>query len=138
MNLSFDIKINDTNANVNVNKDYKKIAQDFCEKYYVAFDNNFMAIGNLCKNKTKFTFFRKEVMGFNKLFKLLQKHNIYTFKHHNIDVNAQPINDNSLLIHSTGSLSINGSNQKKYSETLILHKNTKNRFYIKNLIIKFI
>jgi hypothetical protein len=127
------------NGSVNVNEKYKELTKDFCSTYYKIYDEQFSNLHKLYRSDAKFTYIDEEFSGFDSLLSRINGYNIFKFNHHSISANGQPINNNSLLLNITGTLSINTSPTKyKFSETLFLQCDNNNKFNVCNTIFKFI
>ena len=119
---------------------YKKITEEFCNYYYSNYDNNYLQLSSLYRNKSLFTYLDEELTGFDQMVNKIKQYGINKFKHHEIKINAQPIHNKMLIINATGIMSVNNSLQReKFVETIILQReNKKNTFFISNTIFKLI
>ena len=137
---------------IDIKANYKNITKKFCEMYYPLFDNNFFALEKLYKPNSLFLFIDENLVGFNMVKRKMLNSSIHKFIHHKINVSSQPIDTNSILITTNGTIDIVCSPNPKvddffndvnfynhtylcnFSETIILKRNSDDRFYIFNTI----
>nr|QBK88443.1 MAG: nuclear transport factor 2 domain protein [Mimivirus LCMiAC01] len=121
---------------INVRKNYKAITKSFCQFYFNLYDNNFLALKKLYKPNSLFIFIDEEFVGFDAVYGKIMHNNIFKFKHHDMNVNAQPVDNNSLLITINGTVSINYDYRPhNFTETILLRKNhNNNNFFVSNTI----
>ena len=122
---------------IDVQENYRKIAEEFCKYYYTNYDSNFMELKDIYSDNSCFTYLDEEIIGFNSLVSKLGIMNIHKFDHKSINVNAQPVGKTSLLILTTGTISVNNSiHVNKFSESILLQRNNDNKFVVYNTIFK--
>lgn len=135
--MSFNL-IRTTNC-IDIRTNYKQLADEFCKYYYSLYDTNFYQLSNLYYQDAQFTYLDEEILGFNNFFEKLKINGNYKFTHHQMNINAQPIGQNNLLISIVGTISINDSiYQNKFIETILIQKDDFNRILICSTIFKFI
>ena len=119
----------------NTEPEYKKISREFCQYYHQLCDSNFPVLFQLYSTNPKITYFQKEYNNFDSLMEYIKKEGIFKFHHTSVSHQSQPLNKNSILIHITGKISINNNIEyKTFSETIIIKKDTWNKYYITNSI----
>lgn len=124
---------------IDVQNSFRQIAEEFCKYYYTVYDNNFLELANLCLPNTLFTYMDEELIGFNRLVEKINKHYIYKFHHKQININFQPVGNNGIIILSTGTISLNDSIiENRFTESILLEMDDKNRFFIINNLFKII
>lgn len=122
-----------------MNRDYRSFSNEFYSKYCYDFDNNFLNLRNVFSQGCNITFLSEEFVGFDNLLNSVSKMGVYKFSHQKYTYYAQPIDNKSVIITSTGTISVNGSIfGKKYIETLTIHTDDFNVFYIHNMIFQLI
>jgi hypothetical protein len=122
------------------NINYEKLAFEFCRFYYNMFDNDFPSLQNIYV-KTSYITFRNEKFGtFVDLKWKVYDNKIWSFTHHEIHGNAQPVENDAVLISTYGIISANRSLTKhKFNEILLLQKdNCNGRYYIQNSVFNLI
>lgn len=120
---------------------YKKITEEFCKVYYDRMmKGGFNTVLHLFDQNAKCTYENTEYNGaYNLLIKLAQS-GIHKFGYTDISVNAQLIDNTTILVSSTGHIfpvSFCGTNGllTKFSESFVL-KCTSNSCQINNYILK--
>ena len=148
MNFSWNNK-NNQNNKINIKDNYRKIIENFCNKFYATYDNNINELYKYfyddayitCSISTQnpcYTTFN-EFTGCNDVINKLYDLNILNFTHHSINISGQPLDNDSILLNIHGIIYINNSLIKnKYIETIVLQRNNQGNFYINNLIIKIL
>ena len=133
------------NNQINIKKNYRKIIENFCNKFYATYDTNINDLYKYFYNDAYITCMNNEMNEINEItgcdnwVNKLHNQNISFFTHHSINVSGQPLNNDSILLNIHGLISINGSSlKKKYIETIVLQQNNKGFFYINNLILKIL
>ncbi len=128
------IKVDDVREN------YEQIGRDFYEHYYKIFDKNFPDLRDLYIENPCITFRNEKFDSFDKLNRKVFNDRIWSFTHHEISGDIQPVGSDGILINATGILSANTSLMKhKFNDTILLRKNhNNNRFYIHNSIFKVV
>ena len=123
----------------NVRENYRKITEEFCKTYYSIYDNDFLKLENIYKPESIFTYLDEEFVGFQSVSERIKQYNIWKFKHGNININAQPIGQKSLLINITGLISVNNSMiEQRFVETILLQRDNDDIFYIYHTMFKVI
>jgi hypothetical protein len=123
----------------NILESYQKISYDFCRQYYHYWDNNFPYIGNLFSDNIKITFLDKHLRNISQLVECAMTDGIWKFSHGNIYGISQPLDDNTILINTYGTISINDTlHYKKFSETIVIRQNLYCNWYITNIIFHLI
>lgn len=131
--------INQSTSNQYNLPEYKKVAKEFTQYYHHIFDNNFPALFQLYSNNPKITFFQNEYTSFDKLMEFIKKEGIFKFHHVGITHTSQPLTKNSIMIHISGKISVNNSlDYKGFSETIIIKKDSWNKYYITNSIFNLL
>ena len=135
--MSFNLtKIGETKL-INVQHKYKQLAEEFCKFYYSTYDKNFKDLADSYHPKAQFTVNTVEVSGVNNYFNLLENCDARSFVHHDLNVQAQPIGEDSVLINVSGTLTVNNSIfENKFIETLLIQRDNFNRFYIFSTMLK--
>lgn len=138
--MSFNLINNPPYSNqINVIDNYKKTSEEFCKHFYNGFDYSFPQLNTLFKFNASITFLNTEFIGFENLLHQIQINNLYSFEHHSITGNSQPVDRETILINTTGSLSINDSLfQTPFSETIVLKKDNNNCLFITNWIFRLL
>lgn len=138
--MSFTLFRSNNNSQLtDIRHNYKQLAEELCKYYYTAYDNNFLELANVYYNDSQFTYQDHEFSGFNTFVQILRGNNINKFTHHNMNVAAQPIGPNNLLITVYGSISFNDSIfMSKFIETIYLQKDDANILRICSTIFKII
>lgn len=122
---------------INVNYKYKQLAEEFCKSYYSTYDKNIKDLSNMYHPKAQFTLNNVEVSGVNNYFNLLENSGLNSFVHHDLNVQSQPIGDDSLLVNVSGTLTVNNSIfENKFIETLLVQRDNFNHFYIFSTMLK--
>jgi hypothetical protein len=118
---------------------YKKIAEEFCIKYYSVYDNNYAALKDLYYLDSQFTYQDQEFIGFDTLTNKLRDSGIYKFTHHNMNVTTQPIGPNQMILTILGHISINNSSIKNnFVETISIFRDDYNIMRIGGTIFKIV
>lgn len=125
---------------INIKDCYEKVASDFCQNYYRIWDNDFNMICKLYISSPMITYLD---MKFNKVYYLINyiknSQGICKFDHINFKGTGQPLDENSILIQITGTITVNNSiHWRKYTETLIIKRNIWNTWHISNSIFSLI
>lgn len=123
-----------------VRRNYEQLGVEFCKFYYKTFDDDFPSLGKLYIDDPRITFRDEKFRGFDELKWRVYDDKIWSFTHHEINGNVQPIDNDSVLICTYGVISANGSiTRHKFNETLLLARNCSNgRFYIHNSIFNLV
>jgi len=123
-----------------VRRNYEQLGIEFCKFYYKLFDDDFPSLGKLYIDDPRITFRDEKFRGFDELKWRVYDNKIWSFTHHEINGNVQPIDNDSVLICTYGVISANGSiTRHKFNETLLLSRNRSNgRFYIHNSIFNLV
>ena len=121
-----------------VRYNYDKLGLEFSRFYYKAFDDDFPELLNIYVDKPCITFRDEKFGSFDELYRRLRNDGIWSFTHHSINGNAQPIDHDSILITTNGTMSANKNFAKhRFQETILLCRNrNNNRFYIHNSIFQ--
>lgn len=121
-----------------MDNNFRKVSADFCKLYYEMWNNNPSNIKMLYDN-TKITYSsslplnsEKEFLSFDSYFNFLKTF-MYKFEILNYKYISQPLSDDNILITVTGNINTNNFN-KKFTETIIIHKNMWNKYNITNSI----
>jgi len=114
--------------------DFRKLATDFCSKYYYLWNTNPYSLKFLF-NDEKITYENKEFTSFDGYFNFL-KTIINKIEFTNYKFVAQPLGKSSILINVSGTVNINFIT-KKFNETIVLHKNIWEKYHIINTVIRF-
>ena len=120
-----------------VRKNYREIAQRFCDHYYKTYDTNFPALSRIYKHNSMFTYIDKEFCGFKSLSQAIWNSGIRKFEHKTVNATAQPVGFSHVLILTHGNISINGF-ENKYAETILLKKENNGQFYVHQTIFNLI
>jgi hypothetical protein len=119
--------------------EYQKVAREFCQYYHQLFDNNFPNLSQLYSNNPKITYFQNEYTSFDSLMSFIKNQGIFKFHHIGIAHKAQPLTKNSILIHISGKISVNNNlDYKNFSETVIIKKDSWNKYHITNSIFNLL
>jgi hypothetical protein len=110
------------NNNLNLQLNYKKIVEEFCENFYYTFDSQFDNLKNYFYGNALVTFADFETVGFDNVYNKCKNHGIYKIRHGMTNISAQPIDQNHIFILSTGTISFNDGHYKNYSESFIIEK----------------
>jgi hypothetical protein len=123
-----------------VRRNYEQLGIEFCKCYYKMFDDDFPSLGKLYIDGPRITFRDDKFGSFDELKWRVYDNKIWSFTHHEINGNVQPIDNDSVLISTYGVISANGSiTRHKFNETLLLCRNRSNgRFYIHNSIFNLV
>lgn len=140
MNFSWAIKSNQiSNNQIDVRLNYRRITEEFCKYYYFLYDTNFFQLNGLYLPDSYFTYLDEEFVGFNSLYEKIRQNNIYKFTHHKMNITSQPVGEKTLLIMTTGCLTINDSIfQQKFAETILLQRDDNNNFFVNRTIFRLI
>jgi len=118
---------------------YHDIAIEFAKIYYSKYRGDYNDLTELFSSNTKITHLGDEMISANELKNKILINKIDKIDYCNIDITSQPIDENKILINVIGQMLINyDTNIKKFTETIILTKLNDNRFYITNMIFKYI
>ena len=119
---------------------YKKIAFDFCNNYYRIWDTNFPMIKDVYNNNPKITYFDRNFKNINTWSNYINNYQgVNKFEHINFSGTAHVLDRSNILIHVTGTITVNNSIYwRKYSETIIIRKNIWDKWYVTNSIFKLI
>ncbi|QKF93730.1 nuclear transport factor 2 [Fadolivirus algeromassiliense] len=124
---------------IDVRPIYKNIADEFCKYYYTLYDSNFPMLHTVYYSDAQFTYQDVEFTGFNNLLHALINHGIYKFTHHSLNITAQPIGPNDIMILVCGLLSLNDSiYQNKFVETIYLHRDEINNMRVCSTVFKIV
>lgn len=119
-----------------IRSSYKKIAFSFCQHYYQTWDTNFPMVSKLYISNPKITYFETKfnnIHSWVNYIKNFQK--VWKFEHINFSVTAQPLDNNTILIQVSGTITVNDNVYwNRFSETLIIQRNIWNKWYISNSI----
>lgn len=113
--------------------DFRKIAADFCSMYYYFWNTSPYSLKTLFNNE-KITYDNKEFTSFDAYLNFL-KNQIHKIEFVNFKFISQPLEKSSILINISGVVNINFI-PKKFNETIIIHKNLWEKYYIVNTIIR--
>ncbi len=131
-----DIKID---IKVNVKIKYKQIADEFCRQYYSVYDENFSNLVDLYYTDSQFTYLDQEFIGFNNLLQKIKSFGINKFVHNNLNITAQPIGNNYIIISIVGQIIINNSVfPNKFMETIYVQITDENKFKVCSTIFKLL
>lgn len=120
-----------------IRNNYKKITEEFCKYYYNLYDSNFEKISDLFISDILITYLGDELTGYSKYYTKIRQHGIYKFCHHKIFVTSQPVSNKFILININGTVTVNDSFiPNKFIETILLGRESNNKFFIYNLIFK--
>ncbi len=124
---------------VDTRQSYREITREFCTQYYTMYDNSFLNLVNFYVADSSFTYLDEEFVGFYNLIQRLKQCGIWKFTHHHINVNSQPVGQRGVLITVTGTISVNSSLfQNRFSETILLQRDSANKFYVYNTIFRLL
>lgn len=124
---------------INIREQYRMLTEEFCKQFYGTFDSNYPLLAHYFMNDVHITYFDEELNDFNKLSQKWASENIQKFNHQSLQINAQPIDEKSLIINIVGTLTINLSNISNQSiETIILKYDDSNKLCICNYTFKII
>lgn len=125
--------------NTNILDNYTDICSEFCEYYYSGLDKNYNKLKSLYTNDSLFTVYGKDLKGFTEFVTYLKKLGINKMYHDDMDVHSQPVDNSTILISVTGTLT---SNQtfltREFSEVILLSLVDNNNYRVINTIIKHI
>jgi hypothetical protein len=129
------------NYNNDTWKNYDTIGKEFCRYFYNLYDNDFNGLEELYSNNTCITYNGIECASFVDLAAYLNSEGLWRFIHYEISGTSQPIldshNNGSLLITTSGSMSINDSNTiYNFNESIVLEKNMYGNYCVANHIFK--
>jgi len=114
---------------------YKQIGEELLTAYYNSYDSNITGMSHIFHSNAQFTFRGYEFFGFNNWLELLKRNNIYKFTHHIMHSIIQPLSKSELLVITNGTLSVNNTlSFDKFTETLIIKRDTQNKFCITNVV----
>lgn len=135
--MSFNFK---NNKVYDVRNNYEQLGIDFCRFYYKMFDDDFPSLAKLYNEYAEIIFRNDKYTNFDQLKWRIYDNKIWSFTHHEINGNVQPLDNDSLLITTYGIISANSNITKhKFNETLVLCRNRSNgKFYIHNSIFNLL
>jgi hypothetical protein len=116
--------------------DYKNLGTKLVEYYYSVKNQNLSLLPTLFLNDSQVTFDGAESLGVNNLLSI---HSMKQLKYTVSTTDIQPIDNDKLVIVTSGKVSENGSEftNKKFSEFMFVVKNpTDCRYYIKSCIFR--
>jgi hypothetical protein len=125
-----------TQTNLNLN--YKTMTKTILNNYYNAYDNNFSSMNIFYNNNSVFTFMEEEFNSFHELTsRLVDFYKIHKFNHNILKHDAQPFDNNKLLLSVSGTISTNNQNQlQNFSETLVIEQMVNGDLKIINTIFR--
>ena len=116
---------------------YKLVAEKFLEFYYGLYDNDFARLESVYTQNPMITFADEAFSKFSDLHrKLTSDYRICKFIHQNISFNAQPINENTILINVSGDLRVNAFDGGKFTETIVIATNNQQNYFITHTIFR--
>ena len=139
MNFSWSNNTIQSMSLIDVKDNYRYITEEFCKQYYNLYNSDFLQLANMFHKDCYITFLGEEMVGFNHYAEKLRQLNIYKFVHKTMQVSSQPVGQRTLLINVAGRIAVNYSIEDyRYSESILLQKDSNNKFYIHNIIFKLI
>ena len=120
---------------------YKTIGKQFTDAYYQAIDQNLNSVSQLYCPNAYITMMGEEMVGFDKFVQRLRDYGVYRFQHRIQEVDPQPINEQYLLITVTGTVTADGLNYNRFSETFTLMRPDTfggNTCHVKNHLFRLI
>ena len=128
-----------SNNQNDVRNNYEKLGEEFCKYYYSMFDQNFPGLSSIYIQNPCITFQDDKFASFEEFNRRMHNEGIWSFTHHEIKGNSQPVGQDGLLVTVTGTLSKNASLVRhRFKETVLLHRDGNNRFFIHNSIFKIL
>ena len=123
-----------------VRNNYEQIGTEFCKFYYKMFDDDFPSLRKIYIESPKITFRGDNFRDFDELKWRVYDNKIWSFTHHTVNGNVQPIDNDSLLISAYGVISANnGITKHKFNETLVVCRNRSDgKFYIHNSVFNLV
>lgn len=123
---------------IDIRSSYQKLSLEFCQYYYRLCDTNFPSVGDLYANSACITYFNSNFGNFDAYLNYVKNiHGIYKFDHHSVQMVSQPLDDNSVLINTTGSITANGSVYfRKFMEIIVLKRDMWGKYYVTNSVFK--
>ena len=136
--MSFNLFRTNPTPLTDIKTKYKQIANDFCRQYYNVYDENFNNLIDLYCTDSQFTYLDQEFIGFSDFLQKIRNLGIHKFFHNNLNITAQPIGDNYLLICIIGQVTINSTLQNKFMETIYVQVTNDNKLKVGSTIFKLL
>ena len=125
------------NQNVDPLNSYLLIAQDFCTRYYAAYDVNLLNLADCYYINSQFTVQDKETVGFQNWYNLIRSYGYTKFSHTNMTITTQPIHNLYILISVAGTVYLNDWGfSNSFVETILLQRDEYNNFRVFSTILK--
>ena len=119
-------------------QNYSDVTERFVTHYYRLWNTNYSSIKQLYTEIPCITYLGNKYNNFDHVLNYLTLIGVKKLAFDNLKFTSQPLGEDKILISIWGNVTSNCIQYRKFTETIVLHRDIWNKYYITNSIFSLV